>query len=175
MKNDIGTLYNTTYSGRIKELNPKYKNSIKPAALSKEANNFHKITTENDKISTSGEQPLLLYRKKEPKISHSFDYKMTKKNSDKNIYITDGGLKTKIEKFNSGYNYTNTNQNQNQNLNQNQNKNQRQIKSLRTYLESINVNKLLKTPAMKNKKQAKTNTINSKKIFRQKSKCSIRL
>jgi hypothetical protein len=30
-------------------------------------------------------------------------------------------------------------------------------------LESINVNKLLKPPAMKNKKQAKTNTINSKK------------
>ena len=159
MKNDIGTLYNTTYSGRIKDLNPKCKNSIKPAALSKETNNFHKITTENDKISTSGEQPLLLYRKKEPKISHSFDYKMTKKNSDKNIYITDGGLKMKNEKFNSGYNYTNTNLNQNHN----QNQNPRQIKSLRTYLESINVNKLLKTPAMKNKKQAKTNTINSKK------------
>ena len=159
MKNDMGTLYNTTYSGRIKDLNPKCKNTIKPAALSKDANNFHKITTENDKISTSGEQPLLLYRKKEPKISHSFDYKMTKKNSDKNIYITDGGLKMKNEKFNSGYNYTNTNLNQNHN----QNQNPRQIKSLRTYLESINVNKLLKTPAMKNKKQAKTNTINSKK------------
>ena len=153
MKNDIGTLYSSTYSGRIKDLNPKFKNTIKPSTLSKDSNNFHKITTENDKISTSGEQPLLLYRKKEPKISHSFDYKMTKKNSDKNIYITDGGLKTKNEKFNSGYNYTNTNQNQNQ----------RQIKSLRTYLESINVNKLLKTPALKNKKQAKTNNINSKK------------
>ena len=152
MKNGIGCIYNSTYSGRIKDLNPKYKHSLKPATLSKDSNNFHKITEDNI-ISTSGEQPLLLYRKKESKISHSFDYKMTKKNSDKNIFISDGGLKLKNEKFNSGYNYTNSNINQNN----------KQIKSLRTYLESININKLLKTPAMKYKKQSKTNTINSKK------------
>jgi hypothetical protein len=99
MKNGIGCIYNSTYSGRIKDLNPKYKHSLKPATLSKDSNNFHKITEDNI-ISTSGEQPLLLYRKKESKISHSFDYKMTKKNSDKNIFISDGGLKLKNEKFN---------------------------------------------------------------------------
>ena len=151
MINDIGFIYNTTNIGRTTNvLNPKFKHSSKPATLIKDSNNFHKIT-ENNIISTSGEQPLLLYRKKEPKISHSFDYKMTKKNSDKNIYISDGGLKLKNEKFNSGINYTNTNHNH------------KQIKSLRTYLESININKILKTPAIKNKKQTKTYTINSKK------------
>ena len=150
MKNDLGFIYNSIYSGRIKDLNPNYEQEFKPSTLSKDSNDFHKIT-ENNMISTSGEQPLLLFKKKEPKISHSFDYKMTKKNSDKNIYISDGGLKLKNEKFNSGYNYTNTNQNP------------KQIKSLRTYLESINVNKLLKTPTMKSKKQAKTNTLISKK------------
>ena len=76
---------------------------------------------------------------------------MTKKNSDKNIYISDGGLKLKNEKYNYGYNNTNANQNK------------KHIKSLRTYLESINVNKLLKTPSIQNKKQEKSNQINSKK------------
>ena len=144
--------YNSIYSENTRDLNPKSKHRLKPATLTKDSNNFHKIT-ENNIINTFGDQPLLLYKKKEQKISHSFDYKMTKKNSDKNIFISDGGLKLKNEKFNSGNNYINTNQNQNR----------RQIKSLRTYLESINVNKLLKTPAIKNKKQMKTNIINSKK------------
>jgi len=150
MKNDMEYLYNSTYSGRIKDLNPKFKYSMKPSTLSKDGYNLQKIT-ENNIISTSGEQPLLLYKKKENKISHSFDYKMTKKNSDKNIYISDGGLKLKNEKYNYGYNNTNTNQNK------------KHIKSLRTYLESINVNKLLKTPSIQNKKQIKSNQINSKK------------
>ena len=151
MQNDIGFLYNTTNIGRkTAVINSKFKHTSKPAALIKDSNNFHKIN-ENNIISTSGEQPLLLYKKKETKTSHSFDYKMAKNNYDNNIYISDGGLKLKNEKFNSGYNYTNTNQNH------------KQIKSLRTYLESINVNKLLKTPTMKNKKQKKASTINSKK------------
>ena len=150
MKNDMEYLYNSTYSGRIKDLNPKFKYSMKPSTLSKDGYNLQKIT-ENNIISTSGEQPLLLYKKKENKISHSFDYKMTKKNSDKNIYISDGGLKLKNEKYNYGYNNTNTNQNK------------KHIKSLRTYLESININKLLKTPSIQNKKQIKSNQINSKK------------
>ena len=152
MKNDMEYLYNSTYSGRIKDLNPKFKYSMKPSTLSKDGYNLQKIT-ETNIISTSGEQPLLLYKKKENKISHSFDYKMTKKNSDKNIYISDGGLKLKNEKYNYGYNNTNTNANQNK----------KHIKSLRTYLESINVNKLLKTPSIQNKKQGKTNQMNSKK------------
>ena len=154
MLNDIGFPGNIPNKGRttIKVLNPKFKHISKPATLIKDSNNFHKVNEDNI-ISTSGEQPLLLYKKKEAKISHSFDYKMTKKNSDKNIYISDGGLKLKNKKFNSGYNYTNTNTNQNH----------KQIKSLRNYLESINVNKLLKTPAMSNKKKAKINTANSKK------------
>ena len=151
MQNDIGLLYNTTNTGRKTAfINSKFKHTSKPATLTKDSNNFYKIN-ENNIISTSGEQPLLLYKKKEQKTSHSFDYRMAKNNYDNNIYISDGGLKLKNEKFNSGYNYTNTNQNH------------KQIKSLRTYLESINVNKLLKTPTMKNKKQAKSNAINSKK------------
>jgi len=128
MENDMGYIYNSTYTGRIKDLNSKYKYSIKPSTLSKDCNNLQKII-ENNIISTSGEQPLLLYKKKDNKASHSFDYKMTKKNSDKNMYISDGGLKLKNEKYNAGYSNTNANQNQNR----------KQIKSLRTYLESINI------------------------------------
>ena len=142
MQNEIGFVYRSVNSGNTNILNPKSKHSQKPSTLIKDSNNFHKVT-ENNKISTSGEQPLLLYKKKEKKISHSFDYKMTKKNSDKNIYISDGGLKLKNEKFHSGYNRTNTNQNH------------RQVKSLRTYLESINANKLLKTPMIKKKSSRK--------------------
>ena len=59
MKNNIETKYNSTYSNRIRDLNQKSKNLIKTGTLSKDTNNFHKITSENDKISTSGEQPLL--------------------------------------------------------------------------------------------------------------------
>ena len=152
MKDVMEYIYNSTYSGRIKDLNPKYKYSMKPSALSKNINNLQKIT-ENNIIRTTGEQPLLVYKKKEGKTSHSFDYKMSKKSSDKNIYISDGGLKQKNEKFNTGYSYTNANQNK------------KNIKSLRTYLESINADKLLKTPSIQNKKKVKTkkNTINSKK------------
>ena len=147
-------IYNSTYSGRVKNLNPKYKYSMKPSALSKNINNLQKIT-ENNIIKTSGEQPLLVYKKKEGKTSQSFDYKMNKKSSDKNMYISDGGLKLKTEKYNTGYSYTNTNANQNK----------KNIKSLRTYLESINANKLLKTPSIQNRKKVKTKqkTINSKK------------
>ena len=140
--NEMDYIYNFIDSGKERDINPKSKYKLKPATLIKDSNNFHKIT-ENNIINTLGDQPLLLYKKKEQKISHSFDYKMTKKNSDKNIFISDGGLKLKNEKFNFGNNYINTNQNR------------RQIKSLRTYLESININKLLKTPAIKKKKANK--------------------
>ena len=150
MENDINFILNSIYNGKTNILNHKSKNLTKHTMLSKDPTNFHKIT-EHNIISTSGEQPLLIYKKKEPKISHSFDYKMTKKNSDKNIYISDGGLKNKNAKFNSGYNYININQNP------------YKKKSLRAYLESININKLLKTTGNNNKKQKKTYTIDSKK------------
>jgi len=151
MKDVMECIYNSTHSGRIKSLNPKYKYSMKPAALSKNINNLQKIT-ENNIIRTSGEQPLLIYKKKEGKASHSFDYKMNKKSSEKNMYISDGGLKLKNEKINTGYSYTNANQNK------------KNVKSLRTYLESINANKLLKTPTIQNRKvKTKKKTINSKK------------
>ena len=141
-------LYNSTYSGRIKDLYPKFKYSMKPSTLSQDGYNLPKIT-ENNIISISGEQPLLFYKKKENKISHSFDYKMAKKNSNKNIYISDGGLKLKNEKYNYRCNNANTNQNK------------KHIKNQRTYLESINVNKLLKSPLIQNEKQVKSNQINS--------------
>ena len=78
MKDVIECKYNSTYSGRIQNLNPKYKYSMKPSTLSKNINNLQKIT-ENNIIRTSGEQPLLVYKKKESKTSQSFDYKMNKK------------------------------------------------------------------------------------------------
>ena len=141
----MGYIYNSTYLGKIKHLNPKFKQSMNSSALSRDCKDFKKIS-ENNIVNTSGEQPLLLYKKKDNKISHSFDYKMTKKNSDKNIYISDGGLKLKNEKYKTSYSNTYSNQN----------KDPKQIKSLRAYLESINVNKVLKAQGTQNKKQVKT-------------------
>ena len=79
------------------------KKSISPEMIYSDKRNFHRITGSNH-INTTGEQPLILYKKKESRISHSFEYKMTKKNNDNNIFITDGGLKLKNKKYKTKYN-----------------------------------------------------------------------
>ena len=81
------------------------KQYINPELLSIDNNNFYRING-NRKINTTGEQPLILYKKRQNKISHSFEYKMTKKNKNNdNIYISDGGLKLKNQKYKTKYNY----------------------------------------------------------------------
>ena len=83
------------------------KQYINPELLSIDNNNFYRINGNRKiNINTVGEQPLILYKKKQNKISHSFEYKMTKKNkNDDNIYISDGGLKLKNQKYKTKYNY----------------------------------------------------------------------
>ena len=66
--------------------------------------NFYRIDGNNE-INTYGEQPQILYKKKQKKLSHSFEYKMAKKNYDNNILISDGGLKLKKQKYKTKYNY----------------------------------------------------------------------
>ena len=84
------------------------KQYINPDLLSIDNSNFYRING-NGKINTTGEQALILYKKKQSKISHSFEYKMTKKNKDnKNIYISDGGLKLKNQKYKARINYIHT-------------------------------------------------------------------
>ena len=108
-------------------------------------NNFHKIT-DNEIISTTGEQARIIYKKKESKNTHTFDNKMKKKMDKNNIYISDGGLKNKIQKFN----YSNPHR--------------QPIKSLQSYLQSINVNQLLKSSTISNtKKQKQKNSDQSQK------------
>ena len=92
-----------------KDLPPKENEKInaqflKPKLISFDKIDFYRITG-NQAINTDGEQPLILYKKKIGKISHSFEYKMTKKNNDNNIFISDGGLKLKNQKYKTKYNY----------------------------------------------------------------------
>ena len=81
--------------------------SIKPELITLNKTNFYRIS-ENHKINTDGEQPLILFKKKIGKISHSFEYKMSKKNYENNILISDGGLKLKSQKYKTKYNYVYT-------------------------------------------------------------------
>ena len=81
--------------------------SIKPELITLNKTNFYRISG-NHKINTDGEQPLILFKKKIGKISHSFEYKMSKKNYENNILISDGGLKLKNQKYKTKYNYVYT-------------------------------------------------------------------
>jgi len=103
MKNNLWVEAQKNYSKNSKrKTNKQY---INPELLSIDNNNFYRINL-NGKINTDGEQPLILYKKKQKKISHSFEYKMTKKNkNNNNIYISDGGLKLKNQKYKTKYNY----------------------------------------------------------------------
>ena len=87
--------------------------SIKPELITLDKPNFHRIS-ENHKINTDGEQPLILFKKKIGKISHSFEYKMSRKNYENNILISDGGLKLKDQKYKTKYNYVYTKPNNEQ-------------------------------------------------------------
>ena len=86
---------------------------INPKLMPIDKTNFCRISG-NQEINTDGEQPLILYKKKVGKISHSFEYKMTKKNNDNNIFISDGGLKLKNQKYKTKYNYIYTKNNNEQ-------------------------------------------------------------
>jgi len=81
--------------------------SIKPELITLNKTNFYRISG-NHKINTDGEHPLILFKKKIGKISHSFEYKMSKKNYENNILISDGGLKLKSQKYKTKYNYVYT-------------------------------------------------------------------
>ena len=89
------------------------KSQINPEMLLIDNKNFYRISL-NHEINTAGEHPLILYKKRQGKISHSFEYKMTKKNNDNNIFISDGGLKLKKQKYKTKYNYIYTKPNNNQ-------------------------------------------------------------
>ena len=104
MKNNLLVLEQKNNSKKNKDIE-NTKQDISPEMLSIDKRNFHRISG-NSKINTTGEQPLILFKKKEGRISHSFEYKMTKKNNDNNIFITDGGLKLKNKKYKTKYNIT---------------------------------------------------------------------
>ena len=111
MKNDLWVI-----SQKNTPKNPKRKSDkqqINPDIISIDNSNFYRISL-NHEINTEGEYPLILYKKRQRKISHSFEHKMTKKNNEDNIYISDGGLKLKKQKYKTKYNYIYTKQNNNQ-------------------------------------------------------------
>ena len=103
MKNNLWVITQKNHSKNSK-LKQNIQQYINPELISIDNSNFYRING-NQQINTTGEQPLILYKKKQGKISHSFEYKMTKKNNDNNIYISDGGLKLKNQKYKTKYNY----------------------------------------------------------------------
>ena len=64
-------------------------------------NEFKKINTIGT-TNTSGTQPIIIY-KKELNNHNNNNIKQIKNNS---IYISDGGLKKKLERYNSGHSYS---------------------------------------------------------------------
>ena len=102
MKNNLWVTSEKNFQAKDKaKSNNKY---INPELISIDNTNFYRVSG-NQAINTAGEQPLILYKKKIGKISHSFEYKMTKKNNDNNIFISDGGLKLKNQKYRTKYHY----------------------------------------------------------------------
>ena len=102
MKNNLWVTSEKNFQAKDKaKSNNKY---INPELISIDNTNFYRVSG-NQAINTAGEQPLILYKKNIGKISHSFEYKMTKKNNDNNIFISDGGLKLKNQKYRTKYHY----------------------------------------------------------------------
>ena len=79
-------------------------------------NNNSIITNELTKINiigninTSGTQPIIIYKKEQPK-NHSYTIKDIKITNDTNLYVSDGGLKKKLKKFHKGHSYSIPNNN----------------------------------------------------------------
>ena len=111
MKNNLWVISqkNTPKSSNCKS----NKSKINPDLLSIDNTNFYRISL-NHEINAAGERPLILYKKRQKKISHSFEYKMTKKNNDNNIFINDRGIKLKKQKYKKKYNYIYNKTNNNQ-------------------------------------------------------------
>ena len=102
MKNNLWVSSEKNIKAKEKD---KSKNKyINPELISIDNTNFYRVS-ENQAINTEGEHALILYKKKIRKISHSFEYKMTKKNNNDNIFISDGGLKLKNQKYKTKYHY----------------------------------------------------------------------
>ena len=102
MKNNLWVSSEKNLKAKEKD---KSKNKyINPELISIDNTNFYRVS-ENQAINTEGEHALILYKKKIRKISHSFEYKMTKKNNNDNIFISDGGLKLKNQKYKTKYHY----------------------------------------------------------------------
>ena len=86
--------------------NIKGNNSKKKSNISI-LNEFTKITTLGT-TNTSGTQPIIIYKKE--LNNHSNNIKQIKPNSNNkknsNIYISDGGLKKKLDRINGGHSYS---------------------------------------------------------------------
>ena len=70
-------------------------------------NEFTKINTLGT-TNTSGAQPIIIYKKEFNNHNHNNNIKQIKlsTNNNKNIYISDGGLKKKLERYSSGHSYS---------------------------------------------------------------------
>ena len=102
MKNNLWVIAQQNLPPKVKDASNNINKT--PHLTSIDKVDFYRISG-NQEINTDGEQPLILFKKKIGKISHSFEYKMTKKNDDKNIFISDGGLKLKNKKYKTKYNH----------------------------------------------------------------------
>ena len=86
-----------SFSNRV--LNKMESNSISPI----KDNNFKKITSSGI-IGTSGLSPVIIYKKSLKRKENKEKYKFKRQIKNTN-YISDGGLKKKLEKFNNGIDF----------------------------------------------------------------------
>ena len=77
-----------------------YKNKRKNPLSPKDNSNFTKVTGSGT-IGIFGQSPLVIYKKKTKEKQNKEKYEL-KKQMKNNNYISDGGLKKKIEKYNNG-------------------------------------------------------------------------
>ena len=70
-------------------------------------NEFTKINTLGT-TNTSGTQPIIIYKKEFNNHNYNNNIKQIKlpSNNNKNMYISDGGLKKKLERYNAGHSYS---------------------------------------------------------------------
>ena len=126
------------------------------------SNDLKKINASNNIINTSGSQPIVIFKKISKSLTQTFPNHKSKQPL-KNNYISDGGLKKKINKYKSFIsNPTQTNP-MNSNLQKN-NKYTKGAKTMRNLNKKLIINKKEKTTKSKEKTQIIEYNSNNEKM-----------
>ena len=125
------------------------------------SNDFKKINSSNNIINTSGSQPIVIFKKISKSLTQTFpNYKSNQ--PLKNNYISDGGLKKKINKYKSFISNPNQQNPMNAHLSKN-NKYAKGPKTMRNINKRLIISKKEKLTKSKEKTQIIDHNNNKKK------------